>query len=312
MGSNDGAISEIADEILILGLVVILSAVIFATVFGLLPLIPKGAYLAADISLQKMPGYSAINIFHRGGDPLKLLPTGDAAYPAEIFVFSQGGSYKVIPDTNAATFKPGSRFYIYYTGTGYRLTSDLASMTPLPLPSENVRVTIVDTSSGLLIKEWNSMATGTTTTVTAAPTSTVTPTPTATPNATVTTVVTTGTPTPTATATPNATVTTVVTTATPTATATTSSGTLNIGVSWSPNGLGAISVSPPTPLSNPGTVAVISGSSQTFSFIPRSNKAVESVTLDGTTIYTGSSTNVTVTYTITNVVAPHTLAATFG
>jgi PKD repeat protein len=82
--------------------------------------------------------------------------------------------------------------------------------------------------------------------------------------------------------------------------------------SWSPNGLGYISISVPTRLNNPGTVFVTGGSSQTFSFVPNSNKLVESYSIDrGVPVYPGRGNGVIVTYTFTNVTANHTLVVTF-
>jgi hypothetical protein len=57
----------------------------------------------------------------------------------------------------------------------------------------------------------------------------------------------------------------------------------------------------------------VTGSSQIVYFVPAvANKAVKTITLDGVTVYTGSSKGATISYTLTNVVSAHTLAATFG
>lgn len=82
--------------------------------------------------------------------------------------------------------------------------------------------------------------------------------------------------------------------------------------STTPNGLGDASLSPPSTLTNPQTVGVTAGSSLTVSFVPKSNKSVKTITLDGGTVYSGSTTGATISYTVTNILGPHTLAATFG
>lgn len=85
-----------------------------------------------------------------------------------------------------------------------------------------------------------------------------------------------------------------------------------VTVSWSPNGLGSASVSPGGTLTNPATVSITSGSTRTFSFTPRSNKAVLSITLDGVTVYTGRQVNTTIPYTVPNITANHILTVKFG
>jgi hypothetical protein len=142
--------------------------------------------------------------------------------------------------------------------------------------------------------------TTTTTTSTTTTTATETPTPTSTVTSTTTTVL------PTTTAT--TTTTTVIPTTTVTTTATTPS-THIITVSWSPWGLGT--VTPPGGQQG-GTVTVVHGASQTFTATPNSNKAVLSIAVDGVTVYTGSKVGTAVTYTISNIVASHTLTVSFG
>ena len=56
MKPHDGAISEVSAEILLVGLVLCLGVAIFVMVFGILPQIPKSAYLATDVRLQQMSG----------------------------------------------------------------------------------------------------------------------------------------------------------------------------------------------------------------------------------------------------------------
>jgi hypothetical protein len=69
---------------------------------------------------------------------------------------------------------------------------------------------------------------------------------------------------------------------------------------------------PSTTLSNPQTVTALTGSSPSFSFVPKNNKYVQIIRLDGSTVYSGSSVGTSITYTISNIMADHTLVATFG
>ncbi|MFA4861477.1 type IV pilin [Methanoregula sp.] len=275
------------DEILILAIVMILGAVIFVVVFGVVPQIPKGAYITADVSLKQMPGYSAIAIRHRGGDVLNFSGSTETSFPVSIYVDTPGGSFRAVPGPAIGEFRPGNTVYLYHTGTGYNLVSSLIGVAALPQLSEDLRVRIVDPVSGLMILEWKSPKFGTTATKTVVPISTV--------STTITTTLTKN-------VTPTATVTTFapVTTSIP-------SGPV-ISVSWSPPGLGTIS----PPGVTPGTVVVPDGASQTFTFTPKSMKSVLSISLDGSPVSFGGSVGQTTTYTLSNVHGAHTLTATFG
>ncbi len=336
MRSSEDAVSEVAAEILIISLVLVLAAFIFALVFGVMPQIPKTAYLATDISVKQMPDYSAVAISHKGGDELGFTDAAEAPYLATLFVDSSTGTYPVTPFTGDQVFGPGDTVYIYYNGTGYNLVSNLDGVTASPAPFEDMRVRIVDATANLLIQGWGTVQSGAATPVTATPTTTLTVNVTATivpnatativPNATVTfvpNVTVTIVPTATATIVPNTTATVMpnvtsvpTTTTSPVITrapvTTTVAATSGISVSWSPNGLGYVSLSPPDELVNPGTVTVPLGSSQKFYFVPMWKKAVKTIIFDGATVYTGAAENTTVSYTINKVGSSHTLVATFG
>jgi len=337
MRSREDAFSELTDEILILAIVLILGAIIFVIVFGVVPQIAKGAYISADVSVKQMPAYSSIAIKHRGGDILHFSGITETSYPATIYVDTQNGSYQAVPSPAVGEFRPGNTVYLYYTGAGYGITQNLNGVAALPQPSEDLRVRIVDPVSGLMILEWKSVKYGTTTTKMVTPTSavpttnttnvttTVTPTATITTTANVTATVTanaTATATPTATITATANVTATVTanvtaTAIPTtaitSVATTAApATRTITVIWSPSGLGYGSVSPPTALKSSQEVRVPRGSSKTIYFVPNSNKKVLTIKLDGATVYSGSSTGATISYTVSNIVEDRTITATFG
>ena len=350
MGFSDDAISEVIAEILIIFLVLTLGAIVGAMLFGVMPSIPKTAYLATEGSYKTMPTYSAIAIHHRAGDTLSFSPTPLSSYPSEIYVDTKAGSFLAVPDRSAALFQPGDTIYVYNTATGYHITKDLTGVTAVPLPSGTTSIKIIDSNANLLIVTWpptnneisptstvtvtptaTATATATinvtaTTTATTTPTNTTTPPPTATATTTATSTDTT-TPAPTATATPTntptptATTTTTVTatvTATPTTTktltptGTESSDTRTITVIWSPKASGYCSESPPVRLTNSQEIRVPRGSSKTLYFVPNSDKVVLTIKLDGTTVYSGSSVGSTISYTVSNIVEDRTLTATFS
>ena len=292
MGFSDDAVSEVVAEILIIFLVLSMGAVVGAMLFGVMPSIPKTAYLVTEGSYKTMPTYCAIAIHHREGDTLSFSPTPLSSYPAEIRVDTQAGSFLAVPDRSAALFEPGDTIYVYNTGTGYNITKELNGVTAVPLPSGTTSIKIIDSTANLLIVTWPPTKNE------VSPTST-----------------TTGTPTPTATATPTATTTTTVTatvTATPTLTETESSDTMTITVIWSPEASGYCSESPPVRLINSQEIRVPKGSSKTLYFVPNSNKAVLTIKLDGTTVYSGSSVGSTISYTVSSIVEDRTLTATFS
>lgn len=287
MRSRDDAVSEVAAEILIIALVLILGAVVAAMLFGIMPYIPKTAYLVTECSYPVMPGYTAIAVHHRAGDSLNFSDTNLASFPAEIRVDTSAGSSRSVPDPSAALFRAGDTIFIYNTGTGFRMTKDLTGISAVPLPAGDTKVTLIDTTANIMIggcSRLQSQATGT-------PTATATATPTISPTGTAT-----QTPTPTATA-----------SATPTPDPTKRT----VNISWSPSGLGDVTLLPSTPLLSGQSVTVTVGSSPSFTFTPHNKKYVEWIRLDGATVYTGAALNTPVTYTIPSIAANHVLTASF-
>jgi len=302
---RERALSEIVGEILIIGLVVALAIVIIMIAMSGLPFISKSPYLATKVSLKNLPGYSAIALYHQGGESVEFTDSGKAPYLVRVTVGTPSGSFPVAVENPGLTFGPGDTVYIYYNGTGYSLVSSLYGITGQPLPSADIRVNLVDTGSSLLIQQSGVLQPGSVTPV-ATPVETTSVTTTAT-TAQTTTMTTTSTMTTSTTPPP------VTTSTSPTATSTTMPViTYSIRVSWSPAGLGYVSVSLPVHLTNPATVTVNAGSSATFAFVPNANKAVKTIRLGGMTVYSGSSQGATVTYTVNNVRASTTLTATFG
>jgi hypothetical protein len=287
MRSRDDAFSEVAAELLIIFLVLTLGAVVAAMLFGVMPSIPKNAYLVTECSYPVMPGYTAIAVHHRAGDSLNFSDTNLASFPAEIRVDTLAGSSRVIPDPSATLFRAGDTIYLYNTGTGFRMTKNLAGISAVPLPVEDTRVRLIDTTANIMVGECSRLQFQVTGTPTVTPTATSTISPT---------VTTSQTPTPTATA-----------TATPTPDPTKRT----VNVSWSPQGLGDVTLLPSTSLLSGRSVTVTAGSSPSFTFTPHNKKYVEWIQLDGATVYTGTAVNTPVSYTIPSIAANHVLTASF-
>jgi len=272
MGFQESAFSEITAEILIVGLALVLGIVILGVVFGIVPQIPKSAYISADASIRQMPGYSAIAITHRGGDTASFLDPGAAPFFIKAIVDTSDGSHTVVPDTTTSPFGPGKTVYIYYNGTDYAMTTDLNGVAAVPLPYSAIRVRIVDDTSQLLILDWRTTTNGS----------------------------------------PALTATTPIPKTTPAPTATTAVSTRTITVIWSPGTYGYGSEAPPSRLVSSQEIRVPRGSSKTIFFVPNSGYAVLTIKLDGATVYTGSSAGSTISYTVTNILEDRTLIATFG
>lgn len=297
---DEEGISEIVDETLILGLVVVCAAIAGVLLLGFAIPVEKTAYVVPQFGTKDIAGKMVITVFDRGGDPVYFNATSIAKYKAAFYVDTSAGSFQAVPVSTLAVFKPGDLVYLYYTGTGFIVTKDLTGAPITTLPVGRVTVRIVDINTGTLIAG-ETVVQGPVTTLTV----NVTPTTSGTPTANITTTI----PTTIAT-TPATTAATTVATTTPIPTPVL----YGVTVSWSPPGLGSATAPPAGTLANPRTVGVTQGSSLTVSFIPQlhSGKAVKTIKLDGVTVYSGSAANTTISYTMTNIQSVRTLAATFG
>jgi hypothetical protein len=178
MRSRDDAVSEVAAELLIVGLVLILGVIIMVMVFGIMPSIPKTAYVSLDSSYKNMSGYSAVALYHRGGDALNFSASQISSFPAEIYVDTPAGSFRAVPDSSAALFRPGDVVYIYNSSAGYRVTKSLTGVVATQLPLANTRIRVIDSTAHLLIYSWPSgtaPVTKTATTTTPVTTATTSP-----------------------------------------------------------------------------------------------------------------------------------------
>lgn len=308
---DDAGITEVFDQTLLLGLVIVTAALVGLVALGFVMPAEKTAYVVPRFATADVDGKTVITAFSRGGDPLYFNASPLASYRATFYVDTSAGNFRAVPVPGLEVFRPGDMVYLFYTGTGfYAVDHPPAGGSVDTLPPGRVVVRLVDTTSGVLIAGETvvdgPVVTGITT-ATPAPTATVTgTTTTVTPTPTATTT-TTATPTPTATAT---TVTTTTTTATPTPTASPTPSGYTVTVSWTPPGIGVGTITPPG--TSGGTVSVAAGASQTFTLAPASNKRVISISLDGSQVGGPGAVGQTLTYTLTNVQSSHSLTAVFG
>lgn len=303
---DDAGITEVFDQTLLLGLVIVTAALVGLVALGFVLPAEKTAYVVPRFATADVDGKTVITAFSRGGDPLYFNASPLASYRATFYVDTSAGNFRAVPVPGLEVFRPGDMVYLFYTGTGfYAVDHPPAGGSVVTLPPGRVAVRLVDTTSGVLIAGETvvegPVLTGITT---ATPTPTATMTGTPTPTGTATTV----TPTPTATATTS--VTTTTTTATPTPTATTPPASYTVTVSWTPPGGGVGTITPPG--TSGGTVSVAAGAGQTFTLAPGKNKRVISISLDGTQVGGPGTVGQTLTYTLTNVQSSHSLTAVFG
>lgn len=273
MRTRDVAISEVADEVLILAILIGIAAVATAVFLGYTGFLQKSAYVVMDFSDKSIGGKSLIAVFHRAGDPVYLTTNPSETFQAGWYIDTLDGSFTVEPAASLSVFSPGDTTFVYYTGSGYGITGDLSGVSYASLPAGILNLRLVDENSHVLLAQMNKSA------IVASKT----------PATTITTI--------------NTTLqTTIQTTATP-------ASSYAIAVSWSPLGIG--DVTPPGGHQGSAVTVPLHGS-QSFVCTPNVNKAVLSIKLDGATVYSGSSQGTPVTYTVNNVVSNHTLAVAFG
>ncbi len=277
---DDSGISEVFDQTLLLALVVITAGLVGLMAFGFAIPSEKTAYVVPRFAVADVDGKTVISAFSRGGDPLYFNTTPLANYKAAFYVDTSAGNFRAVPVAGLEVFKPGDMVYLFYTGTGfYAVDHPPAGGSVVTLPPGRVTVRLVDVNSGVLIAQE---------TVVEGP---------------VLTGVTTATPAPTATTSPTG-------TPTPTATATTPPASYTVTVFWTPPGTGVGTI---TPLgTSGGSVTVAAGASQTFTLTPGNTKRVISISLDGLQVGGPGAVGQTLTYTLTNVQANHSLTAVFG
>lgn len=147
----DYGIRIILDEMLIVVMAVVLTAVILMLIFGVIPFIEKTAYVVPRFSIVNISDKPVIVVFNRGGDPVYFNGSPQAKYNAGIYIDTRSGSYRAVPDPSLTIFRPGDLIIAYYTGSGFGLTRNLSGATFLSLPPGNITVRFIDMNSGILI-----------------------------------------------------------------------------------------------------------------------------------------------------------------
>jgi len=228
---REGGINEVIGTILMVVLIIALAVIIGGIVMGYIVIQPKSAYIPPRIEVVGYAGSRAISLYSRGGDQAALDPAEENRYVLEIFLDTDRGTFKVVPDGDVKTWNPGETIYIYYNNTAaeYRAGNEVPEYLPDSIPDANILLRVVDKKAQLLVLN-EGVAVGGGGTGIPTPTGTTSPTPTGTtsPTPTGTTSPTpTGTtsPTPTGTTSPTMTVT-ITTTPSPTQTITPSCGTI--------------------------------------------------------------------------------------
>jgi len=177
-------ISEVTSELFILLAVIALAIIVGAMIFGVFRPVDKTAYLVPQFNSTAVSGKTVITVFDRGGDPVYFNNSPKATYKAELYVDTQWGAYKAIPVPSLTLFQPGDEIYVYNTGTGFAMSSNLSGTTFNSLPAGTLSVRLIDATSSVLIAKQDlvtvPVTTTTTTTTTTATTKTTTTTTTVT------------------------------------------------------------------------------------------------------------------------------------
>ncbi|MGF3496893.1 MAG: type IV pilin N-terminal domain-containing protein [Methanolinea tarda] len=200
---REGGINEVIGTILMVVLIIALAVIIGGIVMGYIVIQPKSAYIPPRIEVVDYAGSRAISLYSRGGDPAALDPAEDNRYVLEIFLDTDRGTFKVVPDGDVKTWNPGETIYIYYNNTAaeYRAGNEVPEYLPDSIPDANILLRVVDKRAQLLVLK-EGVAVGGGGTGIPTPTGTTSPTPTGTTSPTMTVTITT-TPSPTQTITPS-------------------------------------------------------------------------------------------------------------
>jgi hypothetical protein len=180
---REGGINEVIGTILMVVLIIALAVIIGGIVMGYIVIQPKSAYIPPRIEVVDYAGSKAISLYSRGGDPAALDPAEDSRYVLEIFLDTDRGTFKVIPDADARTWNPGQTLYLYYNGSRaeYRAGREIPEFQPDQIPDASILLRVVDKRAQLLVlKEGVAVGGGGTATLTPTTTSTTTPTATTT------------------------------------------------------------------------------------------------------------------------------------
>ncbi len=157
MGDERG-VSNVAASILIIILVVFLAVIAYFVFFSASPLQEKSAYIVPDFGTETLYTKNFIVLFHRGGDAVSLGTAGLAGRKLNVYIDTSSGSFPVEPVAGLDQFRPGSTVYIYYTTSGYQMTSDSSSLsaaTAKAITACPLSVRLVDEEAKVLVDQWN-------------------------------------------------------------------------------------------------------------------------------------------------------------
>lgn len=178
MERDDARLNEVTNEILIIVLVVLLAVIIAVFMFGVFTPVDKTAYVIPRFGIGNASGTMVITVFSRGGEPVYFNGSPQVKYRAELYVDTQSGSFRAVPDPALTVFKPGDMIYVYYTGSGFVLTDTLSVARFQTLPEGKIVVSLVDATSRVTIAR-ETLVLAATTMATTAPTAPTTKTVTA-------------------------------------------------------------------------------------------------------------------------------------
>ena len=157
----DDSVSEMIAIILIIFLVVILSAVIFAISSGVLSQVKQVSFVVPALSSETIEGKGTISISNKGGDVMYLDPLPEIHYKVMgVYVDTPKGSFRAIPVPGTADFRPGTTVYIFKDADGYRITDDpsvVSSRATESITPGSVVVRLVDENSQVLITRWGAV-----------------------------------------------------------------------------------------------------------------------------------------------------------
>ena len=151
MERDTGGLSEVTSELFILLAVIALAIIVGAMIFGVFRPVDKTAYLVPQFNITTVSGNSVIQVFDRGGDPVYFNNSPKAIYKAELYVDTQWGAYKAVPVPSLTLFQPGDAIYVYNTGTGFAMSSNLSGTGFNSLPAGTLSVRLIDATSNVLI-----------------------------------------------------------------------------------------------------------------------------------------------------------------
>jgi len=151
----ESGINEVIGTILIICLLVALAVIIGGLVMGFIVIPPKSAYIPPRIEVVDYAGSQAISLYSQGGDPAALDPGQEGPYVLEIYLDTDRGTFRVVPDQDVTTWNPGQTLYIYYNKTlsEYRAGGNVPEYRADPCPDTTVLLRVVDQRARLLVFE---------------------------------------------------------------------------------------------------------------------------------------------------------------